>query len=142
MRARDAELRALAKAARSVAAGGGVDAGELARAAETIGGVSVVAAEVPALDAKALPDLADRVRGQLGDGVVVLASGVNAIVSVSPGLAERGVRADAVQQALSAAFGGGGGGRPTLARAGGGDPAKIGDALDAARAAIEAAAGG
>ena len=142
VRARDAELRRLSKAARSAVADDGVDASALAAAREDLGGIAAVLANVGALDAGSLPDLADRVRGQLGgEGIVVLASTTgNAVVSVSPGVLARGVRADEVQQALSGAFGGGGGGRPTLARAGGGDPARIDAALDAARAAIVAAA--
>src|SRR5579863_6961425 len=143
-RARDTEFRALSKAARAAGADGGVDAAALAGAREDVGGIAVVLANVGALDAGALPDLADRVRGQLGgEGIVVLASTTgNAVVSVSPGVLARGVRADEVQHALSGAFGGGGGGRPTLARAGGGDPARIDAALEAARSSIVAAAGG
>src|SRR5579863_455139 len=143
-RARDTEFRALSKAARAAGADGGVDAAALAGAREDVGGIAVVLANVGALDAGSLPDLADRVRGQLGgEGIVVLASTTgNAVVSVSPGVLARGVRADEVQHALSGAFGGGGGGRPTLARAGGGDPARIDAALEAARSSIVAAAGG
>jgi alanyl-tRNA synthetase len=143
VRARDTELRALSKAARAAGADDGVDAAALAAAKEDLGGVAAVLANVGALDARALPDLADRVRGQLGgEGVVVLVSATgNAVVSASPGVVERGVRADEVQQALSEAFGGGGGGRPTLARAGGGDAERIDAAIEAARASILAAVG-
>ena len=69
--------------------------------------------------------------------MIVLAGGTNAIVSVSAPLAERGLDAPRIQAALSGEFGGGGGGRSTLARAGGGNPDRVGAALDAARAAIE-----
>ena len=143
VRARDTELRALSKAARAAGADDGVDAAALAAAKEDIGGIAVVLANVGPLDARTLPDLADRVRGQLGgEGVVVLVSASgNAVVSASPGVVGRGVRADEVQKALSGAFGGGGGGRPTLARAGGGDPERIDAAIEAARASILAAAG-
>ena len=142
VRARDAELRALSKAARAAGADGGVDAAALAGAKEDLGGIAAVLADVGSLDARTLPDLADRVRGQLGgDGIVVLVStSGNAVVSATPGVVARGVRADEVQEALSAAFGGGGGGRPTLARAGGGDPERIDAAIEAARASILAAA--
>jgi alanyl-tRNA synthetase len=67
---------------------------------------------------------------------VVLTSGANALVSVSPGLVERGIQADQLQAALSSEFGGGGGGRATLARAGGGDPKKATAAFDRVRTAI------
>jgi alanyl-tRNA synthetase len=141
--AREAERRELERATRAARRDDGVDGTALARSATEVAGVPVVLADVGAVDARSLPDLADRVRGALGrDGVVVLAGGANAIVSVSAALAERGLRADEIQAALSRAFGGGGGGRPTLARAGGGDPAAIPAALDAARAAVAGLLGG
>ncbi|HLW96950.1 MAG TPA: alanine--tRNA ligase, partial [Solirubrobacteraceae bacterium] len=128
-----ARLRELERAARSEEA---VDAGPLAAAAETVGGVPFVAAAVANLDAKALPDLADRIQGKLAEpAVIVVASGSTAVVRVEKPLAER-VDANALREAFSVAFGGGGGGRATLARAGGGDPAKLDDAFAAARAAL------
>ena len=127
-------LRELERAARRDEA---VDAGPLAAAAETVGGVPFVAAAVSDVDAKALPDLADRIQGKLpAPGVVVVASGTNAVVRVDKPLAER-VDANALREAFSVAFGGGGGGRATLARAGGGDPAKLDDAFEAAKAALQ-----
>jgi alanyl-tRNA synthetase len=55
---------------------------------------------------------------------------------VPEALSER-IDANVIRAALSEAFGGGGGGRPTLARAGGGDPGKVPDAFEAAKAALE-----
>jgi alanyl-tRNA synthetase len=136
VRAREAERRELERAARSPKADAGVDVDALAAGAEEIAGVRAVLATLPEVDAKSLPDIADRVRGKLGDVVVVLTSGPNALVSVSPTLAEQGVQADQLQAALSSEFGGGGGGRATLARAGGGDPASAPAALERVRAAI------
>ena len=60
------------------------------------------------------------------------------VVSVAASLVERGVRAGEIVKAAAAVLGGGGGGRDTLARAGGGEVGRISEALDAARAAIEA----
>ena len=136
VRAREAERRELEKAARSAKPDDGVDVEGLAAAAEEIGGVRAVLATLPEVDARSLPDIADRVRGKLGEGVVVLTSGANALVSVSPGLVERGIQADQLQAALSSEFGGGGGGRASLARAGGGDPARASAAFDRVRVAI------
>jgi alanyl-tRNA synthetase len=128
-----ARLRELERASKREA----VDAGPLAAASVSVGGVPFVAAAVADLDAKALPDLADRIQGKLSaDGVIVLASGQNAVVRVAAPLAER-APAEQIRAALSAEFGGGGGGRATLARAGGGDPAATDAALAAARAALE-----
>jgi alanyl-tRNA synthetase len=67
---------------------------------------------------------------------------VHLVAAVSPALVERGVKAGAVVKAAAQATGGGGGGRDTMAQAGGKDPAKLPDAIAAARAAIEAALAG
>src|SRR4051794_7452887 len=95
---------------------------------------------------KALPDLADRLKGQLGDpAVVVLGAGgegrASLLVAATPGAVSRGVKAGAVVKVAAAAVGGGGGGRDTMAQAGGKDPAKLPEALAAARAEIERALG-
>ena len=104
----------------------------------------MVAAVVGAVDAKALPDVADRVRGKLaGDGVIVLASvageRAHVVVSVAPAVVERGVRAGEIAKAAAAVLGGGGGGRDTLAQAGGDRVEQIDAALEAAAKAISAA---
>jgi alanyl-tRNA synthetase len=93
---------------------------------------------------KALPDLADRLKNQLGDpAVVVLGAGgegrASLLVAATPGAVSRGVKAGAVVKVAAAAVGGGGGGRDTMAQAGGKDPDKLPDALAAARAEIERA---
>jgi len=61
------------------------------------------------------------------------------VASVAPVLVGRGVRAGEVVKVAAEVAGGGGGGRDTMARAGGRDPEKLAEALDAARAAIESA---
>ena len=96
---------------------------------------------------KALPDLADRFKNQLGDPAVVVlgAAGegrASLLVAVTPGAIERGVKAGAVVKVAAAAVGGGGGGRDNMAQAGGRDPDKLPDALAAARAEIERALAG
>jgi alanyl-tRNA synthetase len=52
------------------------------------------------------------------------------------------VRAGKIVKIAAEQVGGGGGGRDTLARAGGREPAKLPQAIDAARAAIESALAG
>jgi alanyl-tRNA synthetase len=97
-------------------------------------------------DPKALPDLADRLKNQLGDPAVVVLGApgngrVNLLVAATPGAVQRGVKAGDVVKAAAKAVGGGGGGRDTMAQAGGRDPEKLPDALAAARAEIERALG-
>jgi alanyl-tRNA synthetase len=136
-RAVEALQERLRELERATAHDAAVDAAPLAAAARTVGGVPFVATALADVDAKALPDLADRIQGKLAaPGVVVVASGTNAVVRVDRPLADA-VDANALREAFSVAFGGGGGGRATLARAGGGDPARLEDAFEAARAALE-----
>jgi len=108
--------------------------------AEDVAGVPVVVARSEAGDAKSLLALADRVRQRLGDAVVVLGGAgegrVHLVANVAPAAVERGVKAGEVVRAAAGVVGGGGGGRDTMAQAGGRDPEKLDEALDAARATI------
>jgi alanyl-tRNA synthetase len=140
-----ADLQAKAKDARRAEAEPSVDPAALAARAATVDGAQVLAEQLPPTDPKALPDLADRVKGKLGDAAIVLGTAnegrVALIVSVSPSLVERGVRAGQIVKTAAQVVGGGGGGRDTMAQAGGRDPSKLPEALDAAREAIAAALG-
>ncbi len=120
----------------SVSAGGAVD----------VGGVRVLVAQSDFEDPKAMPDAADKLRGQLGDpSVVVLGSAaggrVSLLVTATPGAVERGVKAGAIVKAAAQVVGGGGGGRDTMAQAGGRDADKLPEALETARAEIARALG-
>ncbi len=142
--AKVADLQQQAKAAaKGAASNGAVDIAALAGRAVDVAGAKVLAEVVAVGDAKALPDVADRLKNALGDAVVVLGADTGGkaslIVSVAPALVERGVKAGAIVKVAAQAVGGGGGGRDTMAQAGGRDPDKLADALSAAREAIEAA---
>ena len=140
-----ARVRELEKQTKSAPGGGGtVDVAALAAEAVEIDGARVLAAAVSgAGDGKTLMDLADRLKAQLGDAAIVLGSPgegrVDLVAAVAPALVARGVRAGDVVRAAAEVVGGGGGGRDTLARAGGRDPEKLGEALELARSMIEAA---
>jgi len=145
LRGRVKELEKAAK--QGGGAAGGLDIDALAsRATEHDGGARVLSAVIEASDPKALPDVADRLKGKLGDAAIVLgtiADGrVHLVASVAPALVERGVKAGAIVKVAAEVTGGGGGGRDTMARAGGRDPEKLPEAIDAARTAIEAALAG
>jgi len=140
------KVKQLEKAAKQGggAGNGAVDVEALvARATEHDGGARVLTAVIESGDPKALPDVADRLKGKLGDAAIVLgtvADGrVHLVASVAPALVERGVKAGAIVKVAAEVTGGGGGGRDTMARAGGRDPEKLSEAIDAARTAIEAA---
>ena len=125
----------------AAAAGPAVDLGALAGRATEVGGARVLVEAVEVPDAKALLDVADRLRNTLGDAAIVLGSvaggKVALIASVAPALVERGVKAGAIVKIAAEVAGGGGGGRDTMAQAGGRDPEKLPEALSAARAEIE-----
>ncbi|WP_354697484.1 Alanine--tRNA ligase [Paraconexibacter sp. AEG42_29] len=143
----DAITALQAKAKAAAKAGGGTDAGTVDRLAATAtdtDGIAVVAASVDGVGGKDLAELTDHVRGKLGDdGVAVLGSAVDGkvalVVAAGPGAIARGVKAGAVVKVAAQVVGGGGGGKDSMAQAGGRDPGKLADALDAARAAIQAA---
>ncbi len=103
-------------------------------------GFKVVTAHVDGVDQKRLLEMADALRERLGSGVVILASGeadrVNLLAAVTKDLAKQ-VHAGQLIAKLAPIVGGRGGGRPELAQAGGKDPSKIADALQAARELFE-----
>jgi alanyl-tRNA synthetase len=107
---------------------------------EDIGGATAVIAEVPGADEKTLLKTMDQLKARHPEAAIVLAAPgdgkVSFVVSVAPGLVERGIKAGAIVKAAAEVTGGGGGGRDTMARAGGRQPERLADALAAARAAI------
>jgi alanyl-tRNA synthetase len=125
---------------------GALDVESLAGQAKELAGAHVLVAAVQVPDAKALLAAVDRVKGLLGDAAILLGSAadgrVHLVASVAPSLVERGVKAGAVVKVAAEIAGGGGGGRDTMAQAGGRDPERLGEAMDAGRAAIEAALAG
>jgi alanyl-tRNA synthetase len=144
--ARERQRKQLERALRSGAASNGAaDVDALVSKSGEIEGVPVLAEAIQVPDAKALLELADRVKGRLPGAAIVLGSAsegrVHLVASVAPELVARGVRAGAVVKAAAEVAGGGGGGRDTLAQAGGRDPEKLGEAIAAARDAIAAALG-
>ena len=135
-----ARLRETAKADAAAAPKPEVSVDEVLARADEVDGARLLVADVQAADEKQLLELLDRVKPKLGDAAIVLGAPgdgrVMFVASVAPALVERGVKAGAIVKAAAEVAGGGGGGRDTMARAGGRDPDKLGDALDAARAAI------
>jgi alanyl-tRNA synthetase len=125
---------------------GALDLDALLAGARELEGATVLAAAVEVADARALLRAVDLLKGRLGDAAILLGTAVDErvhlVASVAPGLVERGVKAGAVVKAAAEVAGGGGGGRDTMAQAGGRDPERLGEAIDAGRAAIEAALAG
>jgi alanyl-tRNA synthetase len=122
-----------------------VDLDELSAGAEEHDGATVLISAVSVPDGKALLELTDRLKGKLGEAAIVLGRAgdgrVDLIASVAPSLVDRGLKANQIIAVAAEQVGGGGGGRDTLARAGGKESEKLPQALEAARATIEAALG-
>jgi alanyl-tRNA synthetase len=140
------ELEQALKQGGSAPAGADIDLAALVAGAQEVAGARVLTATVEGLDAKALLELVDRLKGALDGAAIVLASGVQdrvaLVVSVAPELVERGVKAGVIVKAAATVVGGGGGGRDTLAQAGGRDVSKLEEALATARAEIAAVLAG
>ncbi len=108
-------------------------AGDLTDAVREVDGLKVLAAEFSG-DPGALRDEADRLRDQLGSGVVVLGSRakgrVQLVVAVTKDLAGKRVHAGKLIKSVAQLVGGGGGGRPDMAQAGGKNADALPDALE------------
>ena len=108
-----------------------------------VDGVRLYLAELENADADTLLEVSDREKQRRSPAVVVLGARedgrVHLVVNVDPAVVDKGVDASAVVRAAAALVGGGGGGRPTMARAGGRNPEKLGDALAEAEKVLLAA---
>ena len=103
---------------------------------QNIDGANVLIAQVDGVDAKQLREIADQLREKMGSGFIFLASpadkSVTLVSSVSPDLTSR-FHAGNIIKEVAPIVGGGGGGRPDFAQAGGKDPSKTSEALEAVR---------
>ena len=103
-------------------------------------GDDVVLVEARALKGGQLRDLSDRVRQQEKAAGVIVGSVDDGraylVINLDDSLVDRGLDAAKLVRDLGRHIGGGGGGRPTLAEAGGKNPAGLRDALEAGKQAI------
>jgi len=113
---------------------------DLADQAVEVRGVKVLAASIDGADAKALRELADKLRDRLRSCALVLASvaagKVTLIAAVTPDLTTR-VKAGELVNFVALQVGGKGGGRPDMAQAGGNDPDHLASALAGVAAWVE-----
>ncbi|MCS6978022.1 MAG: alanine--tRNA ligase, partial [Gemmatales bacterium] len=98
-----------------------------------VNGVKLVAGEMPSAPEEQLRQQMDRLRQKLGSGVIVFGwvteGKVGLMAAVTEDLVKRGLHAGKLVGELAKLVGGAGGGKPTLAQAGGKDPARLSDAL-------------
>ena len=101
-----------------------------------VDGVKLLAAKVEGVDMNGLRDLGDSLKEKLGEGVVLLAAvnggKVNLLAMVTESAQKAGAHAGNLVKAAAAIVGGGGGGRPNMAQAGGKNPEKADEAVEAA----------
>jgi alanyl-tRNA synthetase len=107
-----------------------------------ISGVKVVRRKVADLEKDALRGVADSLKAKIKSGVVILASSASAgdgkvqiVVAVTPDLTQK-IKAGQIVKEIAPIVGGGGGGRPDFAEAGGKQPEKIDEMLDASKSVI------
>jgi len=111
------------------------EAGSLVDRAKKVGEVTLLAAQVNVANMDSLRDLADRMKQKLGSAVIVLGAAnegkVHLVAAVTPDLVAKGYNAGNIVKEAASRCGGGGGGRPDMAQAGGKDPSKLQEALQA-----------
>ncbi len=116
-------------------------ADKLLAAAIDIGGAHVIIGELPAGPDEQIRSQIDRIKQKAGSAVVVVGwaddGKVGLIAAATDDLVKKGVHAGKLVGEVAKVVGGGGGGRPNMAQAGGKDPAKLADALAAARTLVE-----
>ena len=132
------ELQSEVASLKSKAAGNAL--GSIDNDVKEIAGVKYVAKAVDGVDMNALRELGDKIKDQIGGGVVVLASAVegkvNLIAMAADDAQAKGAHAGNLIKAIASHVGGGGGGKPGMAQAGGKNPAGIADALAAVTEAL------
>jgi alanyl-tRNA synthetase len=108
---------------------------------ETIQDFSLMRAVVDGVDMDGLREMADWFRNRVESGVAVLAAisddKPHLIVAVTKNLNERGLKAGDIVRVLAQIVGGGGGGRPEMAQAGGKNPDKLPEVMDAVPGLLE-----
>ncbi len=110
---------------------------KLLASALDVNGAKIVVGEMPAAPEEALRTQVDRIRQKAGSAVVVIGwaddGKVGLMAAATDDLVKKGAHAGKLVQEAAKVVGGKGGGRPNLAQAGGKEPAKLGEALEAAR---------
>lgn len=106
--------------------------GDVKNEVQNIKDVSFIATKVDNVDMNGLRNLGDKLKSEIGSGVVLIVSAqgdkVNIIAMATDDAVAKGAHAGNLIKAVAGLVGGGGGGRPNMAQAGGKNPNGI-DAL-------------
>src|SRR5205814_9904302 len=102
-----------------------------------VNGAKVVVGEMPAGPVEQMQQQADRLRQKAGSAVVVLGwaddGKVQLLAAVTDDLTKKGLHAGKLVGEVAKVVGGKGGGKPSMAQAGGKDPAKLAEAMQQAK---------
>ena len=108
-------------------------ADRLLAGAAKVNGATLIVGEMPAGPEEQMRGQIDRIKQTAGSAVVVVGwkdeDKVGLIAAVTDDLVKKGMHAGKLVGQVAKVVGGGGGGKPTMAQAGGKDPAKLADAL-------------
>ncbi|MFA1820503.1 alanine--tRNA ligase [Virgibacillus oceani] len=117
------------------------EASSIMERVEQLGDVKIIAEKVNVKDMNQLRTMVDELKQKLNSGIVLLAAENNQKVQLAAGvskdLVEKGYHAGNIIKTAATKCGGGGGGRPDMAQAGGKNPEKIQEALEAAKTLVE-----
>ncbi|MET3507474.1 alanine--tRNA ligase [Halalkalibacter oceani] len=110
-----------------------LEAGSLVDEAITVNDVQLLAKKVEAKDMDSLRAIVDKLKQDIGSGVIVLGAVTGGKVNISAGvtkdLVAEGYHAGRIVKEVASRCGGGGGGRPDMAQAGGKNPEQLEQAL-------------
>jgi alanyl-tRNA synthetase len=112
-------------------------ADKLLQEATQLNGATIIVGEMPTGPEEQMRQQVDRLRQKAGSAVVVLGwsddGKVQLLAAVTDDLVKKGLHAGKLVGQVAKVVGGGGGGKPTLAQAGGKEPAKLPEALQLAK---------
>ena len=116
--------------------------GDVTKDITEVKGVKFLATKVDNVDMNELRNLGDKLKSQIGSGVVLIVSAqgadkVNMIAMATDDVIGKGAHAGNLIKAVASCVGGGGGGRPNMAQAGGKNPAGIDELLAKAPQVLE-----
>ncbi|HWP06912.1 MAG TPA: alanine--tRNA ligase [Polyangiaceae bacterium] len=124
---------------KKLAQGGGSGVDGLIAKAREVAGVKVLGVRSPVTDRGALRELAEQLRDKLGDSVVLVGSEADGkaqlVLTVSKSLTDRFKAGDLIR-GIAQIVGGTGGGRPDMAQAGGTEPGRLDEAIEAVYAGV------
>jgi alanyl-tRNA synthetase len=112
-------------------------ADKLLASATEVNGAKVIVGEMPAGPEEQMRNQIDRIKQTAGSAVVVVGwaddGKVGLLAMVTEDLVKKGVHGGKLIGQVARVVGGGGGGKPSMAQAGGKEPAKLGEALALAK---------